>query len=86
MGRAEYLNDPQAPKPGSLVTAAGVLAIDGDGRVLLQRRRGTGQPEANDEASDVGWFTVAELNGLDVHSAQGRQLRDWIGGTHPHIG
>ncbi len=37
-GRTEYLNDPNAPKPNSLVPAAGVLAVDADGRVLLQRR------------------------------------------------
>jgi 8-oxo-dGTP pyrophosphatase MutT (NUDIX family) len=42
-GRTEYLNDPDAPKPNSLVPAAGILAIDGQGRVLLQRRRDTGQ-------------------------------------------
>jgi 8-oxo-dGTP pyrophosphatase MutT (NUDIX family) len=43
MGRVEYLNDPAAPKPNSLVPACGVLAVDGQGRVLLQRRRDTGQ-------------------------------------------
>jgi 8-oxo-dGTP pyrophosphatase MutT (NUDIX family) len=43
MGRVEYLNDPLAPEPNSLVPAAGVLAVDQDGRVLLQRRRDTGQ-------------------------------------------
>jgi 8-oxo-dGTP pyrophosphatase MutT (NUDIX family) len=43
VGRTEYLNDPAAPKPNSLVPAAGILAVDGQGRVLLQRRRDTGQ-------------------------------------------
>lgn len=43
MGRIEYLNDPAAPKPNSLVPACGVLAVDDQGRVLLQRRRDTGQ-------------------------------------------
>jgi len=43
MGRTEYLNDPRAPKPNSLVPASGVLAVDDAGRVLLQRRRDTGQ-------------------------------------------
>jgi 8-oxo-dGTP pyrophosphatase MutT (NUDIX family) len=155
VGRIEYLNDPNAPKPNSLVPAAGVLAVDQAGRLLLQRRRDTGQwaipmgkqelgetvtqcavreteeetgiktevtgllgiysdpghvvyydsdgetrqeyeiillgrplygkPAVNDEASDVGWFTVAELDGLDIHPTQRRQLRDWIDGTHPHI-
>lgn len=43
MGRAEYWNDPAAPKPNSLVPAAGILAVDNHGRLLLQRRRDTGQ-------------------------------------------
>jgi 8-oxo-dGTP pyrophosphatase MutT (NUDIX family) len=43
MGRVEYWNDPDAPKPNSLVPAAGVLAVDDRGRLLLQRRRDTGQ-------------------------------------------
>jgi len=43
MGRVEYWNDPEAPRPNSLVPACGVLAVDEGGRVLLQRRRDTGQ-------------------------------------------
>ncbi|MBV9449075.1 MAG: NUDIX domain-containing protein [Streptosporangiaceae bacterium] len=43
MGRVEYWNDPAAPKPNSLVPACGVLAVNEHGRVLLQRRRDTGQ-------------------------------------------
>ena len=155
MGRTEYLNYTSAPKPNSLVPAAGVLAIDGNGRILLQRRRDTGQwaipmgkqefgetptqcairetaeetgvtteitgllgiysdpghvvyydsdgetrqefeiiftgrpvsgaPAVNDEASDVGWFTPGELDGLNIHPTQWRQLRDWLDGTAPHI-
>jgi 8-oxo-dGTP pyrophosphatase MutT (NUDIX family) len=154
VGRVEYLNDPAAPKPNSLVPAAGVLAVDDAGLVLLQRRRDTGQwaipmgkqelgetvaqcavretaeetgvtvevtgllgiysdpahivaytdgevrqeyevillgrpvsgqPTENDEASDVAWFTVAELDSLDIHPTQWRQLRDWIDGTNPRI-
>jgi 8-oxo-dGTP pyrophosphatase MutT (NUDIX family) len=43
VGRVEYWNDPRAPKPNSLVPACGILAVDDDGRILLQRRRDTGQ-------------------------------------------
>jgi 8-oxo-dGTP pyrophosphatase MutT (NUDIX family) len=43
VGRVEYLNHPAAPRPNSLVPAAGVLAVDDRGRVLLQQRRDTGQ-------------------------------------------
>ncbi|GLZ01874.1 NUDIX domain-containing protein [Actinoplanes sp. NBRC 103695] len=43
MGRTEYWNDPAAPKPNTLVPACGVLAVDDAGRLLMQRRRDTGQ-------------------------------------------
>lgn len=43
MGRTDFFHDPAAPEPNSLVPAAGVLAVDNDGRLLLQRRRDTGQ-------------------------------------------
>src|SRR5215471_13379248 len=43
MSRVEYWNDPGALAPNSLVPACGVLAVDAQGRVLLQRRRDTGQ-------------------------------------------
>jgi 8-oxo-dGTP pyrophosphatase MutT (NUDIX family) len=153
--RIEYLNDPDAPKPNSLVPAAGVLAVDHAGRLLLQRRRDTGQwaipmgkqelgetvaqcavreteeetgvrvevtgllgiysdpghvvlytsdgetrqeyeiillgrpvsgePAANEEASAAGWFTAAELDALDIHPTQWRQLRNWLDGSYPHV-
>lgn len=43
MGRTEYWHDDSAPTPNSLVPAAGVLAVNDDGAILLQRRRDTGQ-------------------------------------------
>jgi 8-oxo-dGTP pyrophosphatase MutT (NUDIX family) len=43
MGRVEYWHDPEAPKPNSLVPACGVLAVNDQGQILLQRRRDTGQ-------------------------------------------
>jgi 8-oxo-dGTP pyrophosphatase MutT (NUDIX family) len=53
--------------------------------VILLGRPVSGQPTANDEASDVDWFAPGQLTELDVHPTQWRQLRDWLGGTHPHI-
>jgi len=154
VGRVEYWNDPAAPKPNSLVPACGVLAVDDLGRVLLQRRRDTGQwaipmgkqelgetpsqcairetqeetgvlteitgilgvysdpghivaytdgeirqewelillgrpvsgsPAVNDEASDVRWVTVGDLESLDIHPTQWRQLRDWLDGSGSHV-
>ena len=43
MGRTGYWNDPQAPKPNSLVPACGVLATDDEVHILRQRRRDTGR-------------------------------------------
>jgi len=154
MGRVEYWNDPAAPKPNSLVPACGVLAADEAGRVLLQRRRDTGQwaipmgkqelgetpsqcairetleetgvltemtgilgvysdpghivaysdgevrqeweliflgrpvsgtPTVNDEASDVRWVATGDLEALDIHPTQWRQLRDWLTRAWPHV-
>jgi 8-oxo-dGTP pyrophosphatase MutT (NUDIX family) len=154
MGRVEYWNDPAAPKPNSLVPACGVLAADDSGRVLLQRRRDTGQwaipmgkqelgetpsqcairetleetgvlteltgilgvysdprhivaysdgevrqeweltflgrpvsgtPTVNDEASDVRWVEPGDLEALDIHPTQWRQLRDWLTRAWPHV-
>jgi 8-oxo-dGTP pyrophosphatase MutT (NUDIX family) len=154
VSRIEYLNDPNAPKANTLVPACGMLAVDGHGRILLQRRRDTGQwalpmgkmeigetptqcavretqeetgvlveatgflgiysdpghivaygdgeirqayevmliggpisgsPAANDEASDVGWFAPEELDTLDIHRTQWRQLRDYLSEAYPHI-
>ncbi|MFB6569781.1 NUDIX hydrolase [Streptomyces noursei] len=39
MARTEYYDDPDAPKPNSLVVAASAVVTDGRGRILLQRRR-----------------------------------------------
>ncbi|MFG1612278.1 NUDIX hydrolase [Nonomuraea wenchangensis] len=43
MGRVEYWNDPGAPKANSLVPACGTVTVDDAGRILMQRRRDTGQ-------------------------------------------
>jgi ADP-ribose pyrophosphatase YjhB (NUDIX family) len=71
--------------PGHVV----LYTSDGETRqeyeVILLGRPVSGEPTANDEASAAGWFTVAELDGLDIHPTQRRQLRDFLGGTYPHV-
>ncbi|MFJ2577276.1 NUDIX hydrolase [Kitasatospora aureofaciens] len=42
MPRLDYEDDPNAPKPNSLVPAASVVVVDDAGRVLLQRRTDNG--------------------------------------------
>jgi 8-oxo-dGTP pyrophosphatase MutT (NUDIX family) len=85
---------------GVTVEVTGILGIysdpghivaysDGEVRqeyeVILLGRPVSGQPTVNEEASEVGWFTVAELEALDIHPTQWRQLHDWVDGTHPRI-
>ncbi|EFH80670.1 NUDIX domain-containing protein [Ktedonobacter racemifer] len=38
MARIDYYNDPQAPRPNSLVPAASAIICDQQGRILLHRR------------------------------------------------
>ncbi|MFK0045389.1 NUDIX hydrolase [Streptomyces sp. NPDC090741] len=42
MARRDYEDDPGAPEANSLVPAASAVVVDGDGRVLLQRRTDNG--------------------------------------------
>jgi ADP-ribose pyrophosphatase YjhB (NUDIX family) len=37
--RRDYLNDPNAPAVNSLIPAASAIVVNGDGHILLQRRR-----------------------------------------------
>jgi 8-oxo-dGTP pyrophosphatase MutT (NUDIX family) len=154
MGRVEYWNDQDAPKANSLVPACGTVTADEAGRILMQRRRDTGQwalpmgkmeigetpsqcavreteeetgvrveplgilgiysdpshivaysdgeirqeyevmliarpvagqPEANDEASDVRWVEPRDLHALDIHPTQWRQLNDYLEQRYPHV-
>ena len=39
MARRDYFYDPKAPKPNSIKPAAAVALFDGDGRILLLRRK-----------------------------------------------
>jgi 8-oxo-dGTP pyrophosphatase MutT (NUDIX family) len=73
MSRVEYWQDPAAPAPNSLVPACGVLAIDDRGRLLLQRRRDTGQwaipmgkMELGERPSECAVRETAEETGVRV--------------------
>ncbi|GAA0452226.1 NUDIX domain-containing protein [Streptomyces stramineus] len=73
MSRTEYYDDPKAPEPNSLVVAASAVVTDGQGRVLLQRRRDNdlwalpgGGMEMTDSLPGTAVREVKEETGLDV--------------------
>jgi 8-oxo-dGTP pyrophosphatase MutT (NUDIX family) len=45
----------------------------------------SGTPTVNDEASDVRWVALGDLEALDIHPTQWRQLRDWLTWAWPHV-
>lgn len=73
MARTEYYDDPDAPKPNSLVVAASAVVTDDSGRILLQRRRDSGLwalpgggMEMDDSLPGTAVREVKEETGLDV--------------------
>ncbi|MGW2082309.1 NUDIX domain-containing protein [Streptomyces sp. NPDC001939] len=73
MARTEYYDDPEAPKPNSLVVAASAVVTDAQGRILLQRRRDNdlwalpgGGMEMSDSLPGTAVREVKEETGLDV--------------------
>lgn len=54
MGRTEYYYNPKAPKANTLIPASNMLVINGEGEILLQRRRDTGQWALPGGAQDIG--------------------------------
>lgn len=73
MTRIEHINEPEAPLANSLVPAASAVVIDGQGRILLQRRSDNGFWSIPGGAMEIG-ETIAgaavretrEETGLDV--------------------
>lgn len=73
MARTEYYDDPDAPKPNSLVVAASAVVTDERGRILLQRRRDNdlwalpgGGMDMTDSLPGTAVREVKEETGLDV--------------------
>ncbi|GGK66824.1 NUDIX domain-containing protein [Nocardia camponoti] len=71
--RRDHYNDPAAPKANSLVPGASALVADAEGRILMQRRRDSGNWSLPGGAMEIG-ETLAECavretreeTGLDV--------------------
>jgi 8-oxo-dGTP pyrophosphatase MutT (NUDIX family) len=53
--------------------------------IILTARPVKGQPTVNDEASDVRWVAPSDLESLDIHPTQWRQLSHFLTGDYPHI-
>lgn len=73
MARTEYYDDPNAPKPNSMVVAASAVVTDEQGRILLQRRRDNdlwalpgGGMDLTDSLPGTAVREVKEETGLDV--------------------
>ena len=73
MGRRDYYDDPNAPKPNSLVPAASAIVVDEDGRILLHRRRDNnmwalpgGKMEFGETLAGCAIREVKEETGLEV--------------------
>ncbi|WP_327656984.1 NUDIX domain-containing protein [Streptomyces sp. NBC_00483] len=73
MARTEYYDDPDAPKPNSMVVAASAVVLDEQGRVLLQRRADSGLwalpgggMELGESLPGCAVREVKEETGLDV--------------------
>jgi len=54
MGRIEHYNNPDAPRPNSLVPACNLLVVNEAGEILLQKRRDTGQWALPGGAQEIG--------------------------------
>ncbi|MBB1262028.1 NUDIX hydrolase [Streptomyces alkaliterrae] len=73
MARTEYYDDPNAPEPNTLVVAASAVVTDGQGRILLQRRRDNdlwalpgGGMDMGDSLPGAAVREVREETGLEV--------------------
>lgn len=73
MGRTDYEDDPNAPKPNSLVPAASVVVVNDLGQVLLQRRVDNGmwalpggKMELGESLAGCGVRETKEETGIDI--------------------
>lgn len=73
MGRRDYFDDPDAPRPNSLVPAVSAVVRDDEGRLLVHRRSDNdlwsipgGRLEVGESASQAVVREVLEETGIEV--------------------
>ncbi|MEW2416803.1 NUDIX domain-containing protein [Streptomyces sp. NPDC046866] len=73
MARVDYFNDPNAPEANSIVPSVTVVALDGDGRVLLIHRSDNdlwalpgGGVDTGESVADAAVRETREETGFDV--------------------
>src|SRR5260370_11215302 len=71
--RVDYYRDPEAPAANSLVVGSSAVVVDGEGRILLQRRSDSGNWALPGGSMDIGETfarsvirEVKEETGIDV--------------------
>jgi 8-oxo-dGTP pyrophosphatase MutT (NUDIX family) len=74
MARIDYLDDPAAPAPNSLVPSANVVVENDDGRILLIRRTDNGNWALPGGAMDLG-ETIVQAGEREVLEETGIRCR-----------
>jgi ADP-ribose pyrophosphatase YjhB (NUDIX family) len=72
--RVDYYNDPDAPRANSLVVGSSAVVVDGENRILLQRRSDSGNWALPGGAMDIG-ETFAESALREVKEETGFDVR-----------
>jgi ADP-ribose pyrophosphatase YjhB (NUDIX family) len=72
--RVDYYHDPEAPAANSLMVGSSAVVVDGEGRVLLQRRSDSGNWALPGGAMDIG-ETFAESVVREVKEETGFEVR-----------
>ena len=72
--RVDYYHDPEAPAANSLVVGGSAVVVDGEGRILLQRRSDSGKWALPGGAMDIG-ETFAQSVVREVREETGFDVR-----------